>query len=198
VAFSQGHHPLPRFSFGPALSLGADSEAEYLDIDLTEPADADDVRGRLNAEMPEGLSVLEAWLVPLRGTSIEGAIRAFRYRVELAPDVDVSGLDQAVGAFLAAEEFAIRKHARGGDRKVIARPYVTRLARVGERALELEILFGPRGTIKPGDLVSALTGAASSPPRVRKIDTIFHTGTELSRDAGADRTAATEVAGALG
>jgi hypothetical protein len=34
VAFSQGHHPLPRMAFGPALPVGCSSDDEYLDVDL--------------------------------------------------------------------------------------------------------------------------------------------------------------------
>ena len=30
IAYSQGFHPLPRFSFGPALPLGVESEEEFL------------------------------------------------------------------------------------------------------------------------------------------------------------------------
>src|SRR5206468_1672884 len=35
LAFSQGHHPMPRLSFSPAIPLGFSSDDEYVDLDLT-------------------------------------------------------------------------------------------------------------------------------------------------------------------
>src|SRR5262249_42886248 len=46
LAFSQGHHPLPRFAFGPALPLGLESTCEYVDVDLVESLGAATVRQR--------------------------------------------------------------------------------------------------------------------------------------------------------
>ncbi len=44
LAFTQGFSPRPKVSFGLALTVGAESDAEYLDVELTEPVD--DLRGR--------------------------------------------------------------------------------------------------------------------------------------------------------
>ena len=46
-----------------ALTLGVDSDCEYLDIHLTEMISAEEVRARLNAQLPEGLVIVEAWEV---------------------------------------------------------------------------------------------------------------------------------------
>src|SRR5262249_46214633 len=58
VAFSHGHHPLPRLSFGPGLPVGASSEAELLDIDLSAVVSAAEARARLATELPDGLELL--------------------------------------------------------------------------------------------------------------------------------------------
>lgn len=176
VAFSQGFHPLPRFSFGPALTLGVDSDCEYLDIDLTEMISAEEVRARLNAQLPEGLVIVEAWEVAPRTPSIEASIRAFRYRIDLDASLAIDEVDGRIQSFLDANEFRIHKHARGGDRSVDARAYVSSLRRRAEREIDVEIVFGPRGTIKPGDLMTAILGlerGGASQLRVHKIDTVF-------------------------
>ena len=46
VAFSQGYHPKPRVSFGPALPVGVSSTAEFLDLELVGRARARTRRGR--------------------------------------------------------------------------------------------------------------------------------------------------------
>src|SRR5262249_10404404 len=57
VAYSQGFHPLPRISFGPALPLGIESEEELLDIELTESMPAAEIGRRLGEELSQGFSV---------------------------------------------------------------------------------------------------------------------------------------------
>ena len=41
LAFTEGFSPRPKVSFGLALSVGHESDAEYLDIELAEGADPD-------------------------------------------------------------------------------------------------------------------------------------------------------------
>ena len=40
VAYSVGFNPHMRLSFGPALGVGIASEAEYVDVEMTESVDA--------------------------------------------------------------------------------------------------------------------------------------------------------------
>ena len=61
VATSEGFTPRPRISFGLALPTGAESLAEYVDVDLREPLPADDLAAlpaALSAALPVGIDVL--------------------------------------------------------------------------------------------------------------------------------------------
>ena len=64
VAYSQGFTPRPKLSFGLALPTGAESVAEYLDVDLvdevpTDPADpaSAELLASLSAALPVGIDV---------------------------------------------------------------------------------------------------------------------------------------------
>lgn len=57
MAYSSGFSPHPRISYANAAPTGAASEAEYCEIGLTTPCDADRVRDALNAALPSGLDV---------------------------------------------------------------------------------------------------------------------------------------------
>ena len=57
LAFSEGFSPRPKVSFGLALSVGYESNAEYLDVELTEPVDVEALpdapsRSRPSTTMP--------------------------------------------------------------------------------------------------------------------------------------------------
>src|SRR5205814_4034315 len=77
LAFSHGHHPMPRLSFSPAIPLGFSSDDEYVDIDLTAPVAVDGLVGRLAAELPDGLEPLAGSEVPCTAASIDAGIAAF-------------------------------------------------------------------------------------------------------------------------
>ena len=112
MAFSSGHHPLPRMSFGPALPLGFSSDGELIDVDLTESLPPDGVLAAFRRELPEGMEPIDAVEVPRTGPSIEGTIDAFVY------DVDLGGLStppsdgvvaSAVARFADAPAFPVTK-----------------------------------------------------------------------------------------
>src|SRR5215204_3004913 len=57
MAYSSGFNPHPRISYAGASPTGAASEAEYLEIGLSEQVDPEDVRRQLDASLPEGLDL---------------------------------------------------------------------------------------------------------------------------------------------
>lgn len=59
VSISAGFNPRFRISFGPPLPLGINSQAEYLDIRVTEAVNLEEVKDRLNQALPEGLKVIK-------------------------------------------------------------------------------------------------------------------------------------------
>src|SRR5204863_3488763 len=54
IPHSQGFHPKPKVSFGPACPVGTESRAEYLDLELFGLQAADDVARKVRAELPDG------------------------------------------------------------------------------------------------------------------------------------------------
>jgi radical SAM family uncharacterized protein/radical SAM-linked protein len=59
LAYSQGYHPSPKVSFGDALPLGLESQAEEMMMILQEPLIPSEIGERLNSELPLGLEILE-------------------------------------------------------------------------------------------------------------------------------------------
>ncbi len=103
LAFSRGFHPQPRMRFSPGLPLGAESECEVLDIDLTADLDAAEVGRAFGAQLPEGFSVVEARAIALRAPSPEHGLNGFRY------DIAIDGLfngDGGAGSTSDSTSFA--------------------------------------------------------------------------------------------
>ncbi len=60
MAYSAGFTPHPKVSYANAAPTGTGSEAEYLEIALTEPRDPERLRALLDESMPAGLDIVEA------------------------------------------------------------------------------------------------------------------------------------------
>ena len=54
VVYSEGFAAHPKVSFGPALSVGMESESEYLDVELGHKVGLDKVMSELNSQFPQG------------------------------------------------------------------------------------------------------------------------------------------------
>jgi len=91
VASSQGFTPRPRISFGLALPTGAESIAEYVDVDLAEDLTDEEVAGlpaALTPLLPDGFDVLVAAERPPSGGSLQEVVTSCTWEL-WAPMLDV-------------------------------------------------------------------------------------------------------------
>jgi radical SAM-linked protein len=181
VAHSQGFHPLPRISFGPALPLGVESEEEFLDIELYELMPAAEVGDRLGDELPRGFSVHWAEAIPLNAPSVDASIRAYRYVAALdtlpADRYEAAALAQRLSGFYLAPSLPMRKHSRAGDKTVDAKHFIEGVALTSPLRLSFIVKKTDAGTIKPHEFVGTLLGLTPEETKVlrlTKIQTLFH------------------------
>jgi radical SAM-linked protein len=200
LAFTAGHHPMPRMSFGPALSLGFASLGEYLDLDLTAFRTAAEVMHLLNGELPDGLVVLEADRQPLNGPTIDRALRGFSYTVSLAHlprgRVTDEGLRARIAAFEAAAAFPILKTIKGRTRQIDARASV-QICRIDPQLLRVETAVTRGGTLKPHHVVATLLGLSDMETQlleVTKVGTLLATSADVP-PAPVTTTLAVDTAG---
>lgn len=83
LAFTEGFSPHPKISFGHALTVGAESVAEYLDITTRENIDLDAFQSDLNAALPDGISILEVHEIHQKVNSLQEVVTAFEWKITL-------------------------------------------------------------------------------------------------------------------
>jgi len=179
VAFSAGFTPHPKISYAGAAATGVASEAEYLEIGLTETRDPARVRADLDAALPAGLDVLD--VVPASvGTVLADRLEASEWRVRL-DGVDSGAVDHAVRRFLAADEIEVERLTKKGRRRFDARAAVSALEldrrAMAEAAASCAILrMVVRHTnpaVRPDDVLAGLRHVADlappSPPLVTRL-----------------------------
>lgn len=159
LAFSQGHRPAPKLRFSPGLPVGAQSDCEMLDIDLTEDIAADEVGTRFGAHLPDGLAVTATETLSLRAPSPEHDLTGFRYLIDVGDLLRGDGgawIDARLDAFVSAAEFPMHKRTGNGEKLIDARPLVARLARIAPETIELDVRFTATGSVKPTDLLAVV------------------------------------------
>ena len=170
MAYSAGFSPHPKISYAGAASMGAASEAEYLEISVTERLDPEKVRVALDEAMPPGLDIVE--IVEAGAGSLVDQLQASEWRIELA-GVSPEEAAQAAAFFLATPEVIVERMTKSGVRRFDARGAVVRLAAEAPEsagappcAILRLVVRHETPAVRPDDVLTALRVVASLTPPV--------------------------------
>jgi radical SAM-linked protein len=165
LAFTQGFSPRPKVSFGLALTVGAESDAEYLDVELTEPIDLHDLSERLTAALPEGIEVTGVAALEDRAPALQEAVTAVGWQLEVTvPESDGPvplDVSRTVDAAMAAPSLLITRTRKGKESQDDVRPALRRVEVLGDTEhgvqLEVEVATHPVG-VRVSEILAALGG----------------------------------------
>jgi radical SAM-linked protein len=173
--YTQGFHPKPSMSFGPALSLGVMSLDEYVDVKLVAPPDAEQLVNQLNEAAAGGLQFLGAAPLAPKAPAIGSVICGARYLVAIAAST-IQGrggeawLSAQIETFRAQESVRVIRRTKGIGRPVDVRRAVThvaicqsgdeRLERAGVvgdfHVVELDARIASEGSAKVSEIVEGI------------------------------------------
>jgi radical SAM-linked protein len=154
VATSAGFTPRPRLSFGLALPTGAESVAEYLDLEVVDGALADDdvdaLPAALDEVLPVGFAAMAvAWRAPGAG-SLQEDVTAVTWELTMPGAVDARG---AVDRVLEAATLPLERERKGERRIDDVRPAIRALAVTGIDTLVADVATVGRG-LRPAELAA--------------------------------------------
>lgn len=135
LAFSQGFNPHPKIAFGPALSVGLESEAELLDMETDPFIDLLQVTKDMNNALPRGIRILESRIIPKKAASLSGCISRYRYEVCI-PAEQMNETGSLISAFLAMQSVIVEKDGKQKDIRPGIESIVTKEAGLLEIVLQ--------------------------------------------------------------
>jgi radical SAM-linked protein len=168
LAFTLGFSPRPKVSFGLALSTGYESEAEYLDLELSAPVDLEPLPARLSAALPIGLEVDAVVELEERAPALQEAVAAVTWQVEVTDDdgqpVPTQTLRELVAGARSAPVLEVTQVRKGRASVSDVAPAIRRLELLdtSPATVEMELVTQPRGA-KPSEVVAAIAGMSPSP-----------------------------------
>lgn len=160
MAYSSGFSPHPRISFAGAAPTSAASEAEYVELALSQICDPAKIANALNEVLPPGFVVLEA--ATASSKSLTELLTASRWRLEL-PGASKAVLARAVEELLGMSECLVERMTKKGLRTFDVRSAVLELTIDETGALQL---FAKHQVplVRPDDVVTALRRIAPELP----------------------------------
>jgi radical SAM-linked protein len=153
LSYTQGFNRRPRISAGHPLPFGYSSQDEYLDVFLS--AEANEIVERLNDELPVGIHIESAELVPLKSPSLFAQVNGFDYEIreagELPPD-----FDERVETLLARKELSIVRSRKGWAKSVNIRAFISDIKRATANTFQLSVAVIGGQTARPDEVLSCL------------------------------------------
>lgn len=151
--FSQGFNPSPKISFGPALSVGTESLAEYFIMDLPNPLkDLVHAATLLNSKLPPGLQVNG---IEHHSGKIPQAILV-SYTLVLADHISDQEKERA-SQFLDSSSFPVSKTRKGKTKAIDIRPLIKTFEIIEPCTVKLEMVsISSQPGVKPLEAIKEI------------------------------------------
>lgn len=164
IEYSQGFNPKPKISIASPLSLGIESEEEWMDIELLEKVDEEDFIKDANIILPNDIHILKSEYIE-DTTPIAALINWAVYEIYLLllEDRDKIELETMVEDWLKREEIFIERYRKKGRKKIFVTENIIDLieevelksVKDKEIVLKGKLKIGEVGTLRPKDFINA-------------------------------------------
>jgi radical SAM family uncharacterized protein/radical SAM-linked protein len=151
IAFSQGFNPHPKFSFGPALSVGMESETEYLDMETDPFIDLVQITRALNGALPDGIRIVQSRIVPRKALSLSGSISRYIYEVTV-PAAHADDLEDRMNDLLGLATVIVERDGKEKD----IRPGIEAISVKGPSLIEIVLEDSEQAKPRIQDVVGKL------------------------------------------
>lgn len=191
--YSQGFHPKPVMTFGPALGLGIPSFEEFVDIKTAGDLDPDRIVDAINAVCPAGLRFLSVQPIDAREPAIVNLITGARLLLAFdQAGVELAGglpwLSAQIDRVVQSTRLEVIRHGKEGDRTVDVRPFIASIEMGDSPDLEtirlaglpgcwqpvrVALRIGQSGSARADELASLLLGDRPMPSRTIRLAMTF-------------------------
>lgn len=161
IAFSEGFHPHPKLSFGPALAVGISSNCEYMDVQLLKNHNPELVKNELNCFLPDGLKIIAAKKIMHHVKPLNAIINRASYVLLLkAEPEDISRIIESLHRLSDMNDLPVERRNKEGTKTVNIRPWLhnVKAEAIGADRVEISISgeIGSGGNLRPEDIISLI------------------------------------------
>ena len=194
AAYSEGFNPHMKLSFASALSVGVTSDAEYMDLELSETMAKDEIAKRLRPALPDGVRLMDLRVMRGKPKALMSLTDGAVYEISVPLCGAFSEAQAAIDAFNATKECMYLRKTPKKTREIEIRQYIcgelqAEAAENDMLRLKMAIRITPGGSVKPQEILNVLCEKFALP--VRAETALVHRGALLCE--GKDLLSAGEV-----
>jgi len=163
IRFSEGFHPLPKIVFSPALSVGIESIAEYMDLEVNGDMNSYELTRVMNRQLPHWLKVLDSREIPLKFPSISDSIKKIEYTLSLEGwgtyfISNSKELNDKIDAFFEVRERSLEVKRKSGTLRIDLRSWVEELQLMSDNSLVMVLKMRGERTVRPYEVLKGVLG----------------------------------------
>ena len=160
MAYSEGFNPHMKVAFASALSLGAASDAEYVDFEMTEALPPSVVMKRLGKHLPRGAQMVRLKLLEGKHKALMADVDEARYRIVVPYAGDLDAVRESVRRYNAAESAVWERVTPKKKRTIETKAYVktpVSFTLENERlTFWMNLVVTSEGSVKPIEVLSVM------------------------------------------
>jgi radical SAM-linked protein len=149
VAYTEGFHPHIKISFGQPLPLGYTSDAEYFDLQLSQPF-REDIIMRMKKAFPYGLEIMGFKQFFANVSSLSKQLNLARY--EIPPISGIVYDTEIISDLLAGKNLIIKRIKNETEIEINVGSFIDDIRSIGEK-LQIDVYQMPDGHVKPEEIL---------------------------------------------
>ena len=154
--FSEGFNPKPKMIFASSMSVGLQSECEFMDVRVTHRLDLDSAIEALSSTSPDELTILDVYYPTTEFTEIGWA----EYKMSISSKDTPEGLPKRCKELLKSSPLVVLKRTKSGDKDVDISSYIGDVdaSASDDGDVELRVMLRAENTsfLNPEYLVTAM------------------------------------------
>lgn len=157
ITYSSGFSPHQVMSFASPLGIGLESNGEYMDIEVNSLTSAEEFVDALNAQMVDGIRILEVRLLPDNAGNAMASVAAAKYTIAFRDGYFPDFLtEKNMNAFYSQKEMIVTKKTKKSESTFDMKPsiYECRFDETGNSII-LTVDASSAGNIKPTLVIKA-------------------------------------------
>lgn len=159
IEYSKGFNPHQHLYFALPLPLGATSEGEYLDMNLTSGVEPQEIKNSLNAFLPEGITVQDVYILSNDTLVGMAAVDAAEYRISIDKETVPSNFMDAVNNFFNQKEILAEKRGKKGIKEISIKEMIYKYTldeNDKQWMIYLVLAAGSKANLKPETVIEQL------------------------------------------
>jgi radical SAM-linked protein len=180
LAYSLGYNPHPRITIAMPLPVGCTGEREMLDVVLYEACSPGALLDALAPALPVGISVVEAYPVPLKDPPLPTLVSHVLYRIRLE-GIAVEAVEQCARELMSREMLSVTFRRKTFDMRALVGALAVHEEQAGP-VLVATLLRSQAGRLGRPDVLLDALGLSAHARRVHREQIVLEKADSLKGD----------------